>query len=226
MRSFRLREFVATMVKNAPSKSSAEKARNSSSSFPARAHSRTVGLASRATTRIRAPVSSRPPIFGSPTFPAPTTKHCLPSNFKNIGNKLVTETSSRLHQPASRIGQIAGDRRHDFSRQKLAQLRVAVPNKEPAQVFARFALCQVLSQQALERIRNFRRGAAISDWPRRGLMETERSTHAEVVGVHHAVLNFDFFTLNPDVSDPMLAATVGASGNVQLQMLIETGQAF
>src|ERR1700686_2048751 len=226
MRSFKLREFVATMVKNAPSKSAAEKARNSSSSFPARVHSRTVGLASSATTRIRAPVPSRPPIFGSPTFPAPTTRHCLPSSFKNIGNKLVTETSCRLHQSASRIGHIAGDRGHDFSRQKLTQLRVAMPNEEPAQVFARFALCQVLAQQTLERIRNLSRGAAISDWARRGLMETERSTHAEVVGIHHAVLNFDFFTLNPDVSDPMLAATVRASSNVQLQMLIEAGQTF
>src|ERR1700687_5820529 len=179
------------MVKNAPSKSSAEKARNSSSIFPARAHSRTVGLAPSAPTRIRAPVSSRPPILGSPTFPAPTTRHCLPSSFKNIGNKLVTETSCRLHQSASRIGHIAGDRGHDFSRQKLTQLSVAVPNEEPAQVFARFALCQVLSQQTLERFRNLRRGAAISDWARRGLMETQCATHAEVVGVLQAIFNFD-----------------------------------
>src|SRR6266849_6813073 len=49
-----------------------------------------------ATTRMRAPVSSSPPIFGSPTLPAPTTRHSLPANFMNIGNKLFTDFLTRL----------------------------------------------------------------------------------------------------------------------------------
>ena len=41
-----------------------------------------------------------------------------------------------------------------------------------------------------------------------------------------AVVNFDLLALDADVGDPVLAATVGASGDVKFQMLIETGQAF
>ena len=55
-------------------------------------------------------------------------------------------------------------------------------------------------------------------------MKAERAAHAEVVGVHHPVLNFDFLALNTDVRDPVLPATVGASGDVQFEMLIEAGQ--
>src|SRR5580700_11740322 len=40
-----------------------------------------------------APVSISPPIFGSPTFPAPTTRHCLPASFTNMGNRLVRISS-------------------------------------------------------------------------------------------------------------------------------------
>src|ERR1700680_2283969 len=52
------------------------------------AHSRTAWLASRATTRILAPVGRSPQILGSPTFPAPTPSTSRPSNFTNMGNKL------------------------------------------------------------------------------------------------------------------------------------------
>ncbi len=54
-------------------------------------------------------------------------------------------------------------------------------------------------------------------------MQTERPAHAEVVGVDHAVVNLDLLALDADVGNPVLSATVGASGHVQFQMLIETG---
>ncbi len=57
-------------------------------------------------------------------------------------------------------------------------------------------------------------------------MQAERSAHAEVVGIDQAVVDFDLLALNADVGDPVLAATVGASGDVQLQVLIESGQTF
>ena len=37
-------------------------------------------------------------------------------------------------------------------------------------------------------------------------------------------VDFHFLALDADVGDPVLTATVGASGYVQLQVLIETGQ--
>src|SRR5712672_1462100 len=41
----------------------------------------------------------RPPILGSPTFPAPTTRQRLPSSFINIGNKLLTISPIWLNLP-------------------------------------------------------------------------------------------------------------------------------
>src|SRR5262252_2666688 len=182
MRSFRVREEVATTARNAPCKSSFVKARKSSSIFPARAHSRTAGLASRATTRMRAPVSSRPLIFGSPTFPAPTTRHCRASSFMNIGNKLVTNTSCHLNK-ILRGGQIARDRRNAFSGKELAQLRVAMTREEASQVFARLAFGEIPAEQPFQSVRDIRSETAISDRPRRRLMQTERSAYAEVVSI-------------------------------------------
>ena len=39
-------------------------------------------------------------------------------------------------------------------------------------------------------------------------------------------MDFDLLAFNADVGDPVLPATVGASGDVQLQVLIEAGQAL
>src|SRR6266404_4311548 len=125
MRSLRLREGVATTARNLPSRSDDEKARSSSSILPASAHSRTWPLAATATTWIRAPVSMSPPILGSPTLPAPTTRHCFPASFINIGNKLVTVSSRCLRYSPSRTyrRQIPRYRFHRFASQKLSQLR-------------------------------------------------------------------------------------------------------
>src|SRR5947207_1642975 len=102
MRSFNLLDAVATTAMNAPSRSASAKGRNSNSICPSRAHSCTASAASIAITRTRAPVSSSPPILGSPTLPAPTTRHFLPANFKNIGNKLSTVRPPRRSARAPR----------------------------------------------------------------------------------------------------------------------------
>src|SRR5260370_6124972 len=69
-------------------------------------------------------------------------------------------------------------------------------------------------------------GATVSDWPGDRGELANRAADAEVVGVHHATVHFDFLAFKADVGDPMLAATVRASGDVQLQLLIETGDAI
>src|SRR5216683_598899 len=178
MSSFRLREAVATTARKLPSRSPVEKARSSSSIFPALAHSRTWPLAAIATTWTRAPVSMSPPILGSPTLPAPTTRHCFPASFMNIGNKLVTVSSSQLHYSPSRTHrrQIAGDRFHRFAGQKLPQLRIRVPGKELTQILVGLTRGEILPEQSLDRIRNLSRKAAISHGPRGRLVQTERST--------------------------------------------------
>src|SRR5580698_8044187 len=191
MRSLRAREFVATTARNAPARSSISKGRRSSSIFPVCAHSLTAGVASIATTRIWAPVSSKPAIFGSPTLPAPTTRHCFPSSFRNIGNKLVTGSSCRLRQ-ILRGWQIADGCRHNFSGQKFPQFAIGVPREKAAQVLARFAPLLKLPEQTLERIRHVSGGAAISHWPRGRLMQAKRPTDAEVVSVDELTIDFEF----------------------------------
>src|SRR5579863_1774473 len=213
------------MVKKAPARSSEEKARTASSIFPSRAHSRTAGLACKATTRMCAPVSSSPAIFGSPTFPAPTTRTCRPSSFKNIGNKLVTDSSYGLRQTTRWQRQIAYHRIDHLSGQKLTQLRVVVSRKETAQILSRFTLRQILTEQPFECVRNIGCRAAVADGPRGGLMQAQRATHAEVVGVHHLTVDLQLLALDADIGNPVLAATVRASRNVQLHVLIEPGQA-
>src|SRR5216683_6048507 len=136
MRSLRLREAVATTARNLSSRSDDEKARSSSSILPASAHSRTWSVAEMATTWMRASVSISPPILGSPTLPAPMTRHRFPASFINIGNKLVTVSSRCLRYRSSDAyrRQIARYRFHRLARQKLPQLRIRVPGKELAQI--------------------------------------------------------------------------------------------
>src|ERR1700674_4156141 len=226
MRSFRLREAVATTARNLSSRSDNEKARSSSSIFPALAHSRTWSLAAIATTWMRAPVSIRPPILGSPTLPAPTTRHCFPASFINIGNMLVTVSSSELRYSSSRTyrRQVAGDRFHRLDRQKLPQLRVRVPRKELTQVLVGLTCGEILPEQSLDRIRNLRRKAAIPPGPRGLMMQAERSAQAEVIGIDEAAVDFHLLAINANVGNPVLPATVRASGNVQLEVLIEAWQ--
>src|SRR6266849_7919977 len=175
---------------------------------------------------MRAPVSMSPPILGSPTLRAPTTRHRFPASFINIGNKLVTVSSSCLRYRASDAyrRQIARYRVHRFARQKLPQLRVRVPGKELTQVLVGLTYGQILPEQSLDRIRNLSRKTAISHGARSRLMQTERSTKAEVIGIDEAAVDFHLLAINTNVGNPVLSATVRASGNVQLQVLIETRQ--
>src|SRR5258708_4743034 len=226
MRSLRLSEAVATTARNLPSRSPVEKARSSSSIFPASAHSRTWSLAEIATTWMRAPVSMSPAILGSPTLPAPTTRHCFPASFINIGNKLVTVSSRCLRYSSSRTyrRQIPRYRFHRFASQKFPQLRVRMPRKELTQVLVGLTHGEILPEQSFDRIRNLSRRAAISHGPRRRLMQTESSAKAEVIGIDDASVDFHLLAINSNVGNPVLSATVRASSNVQLQVLIETRQ--
>ena len=96
--------------------------------------------------------------------------------------------------------------------------------KKPAQILACLTGGEILPEQSLDRIRNFSRRAAISDRPRRRLMQTERSANAEVIGIDELPVDLDLLALNANVGNPVLPATVRASRDVQLQVLIEPGK--
>jgi hypothetical protein len=121
-----------------------------------------------------------------------------------------------------RGGQIASDRGHVFASKELAKLNIAMTREKATQIFERFPVSQISTEQAFKRVWNISCEAAISDWTRGRLMQPKRAAYAKVVRVGEAVTDFDLLAFDADVGDPMLSATVGASGNVQLQVLIET----
>ena len=83
-----------------------------------------------------------------------------------------------------------------------------------------------MSQQALNGVWHFRGQAAIPGGSGRRLMQAERAAHAEVIGVEQAVLHLDLLAFDTKVGDPVLAATVGAPSDVQLEVLVESGEAL
>ena len=83
-----------------------------------------------------------------------------------------------------------------------------------------------MAQQALDGFGHERRGAAIADRARDGGVLADRSAEAEVVGVGQLALVLDLLAFEADVGDPVLAAAVGAAGDVELELLVELGQAL
>src|ERR1017187_2919056 len=142
----------------------------------------------------------RPPILGSPTFPAPTTRQRLPSSFKNIGNKLlIVFLSLRLFFLRSlafhaaghaSLGQIARDRIDRLSRQVVPQFSIAVASKKMPEILARAGIREVSAQKPLDGFGNLSRQAAISHRPCEGLIQTKRPAQAEVVGIDHLAVDF------------------------------------
>src|SRR5271167_1446302 len=172
---------------------------------------------------MRAPVSIRPAILGSPILPAPTARQRLPSSFTNIGNNLLMASPTPLTFHSARhtsLRQIASNRLDEFSGQKIPQLRVAVTSEKMPKILARRAIGEIRSQQPFDGLGNLGRGATKPHSPRDFLIEPERSTQAEVIGVHHVSADLDLLAFDSDVGDPVLSAAVRTTRHMQFQMLI------
>jgi hypothetical protein len=83
-----------------------------------------------------------------------------------------------------------------------------------------------LAQQALDCFGDERRGAAIADGARDSGVLAYGSAEAEVVGVGELAFVLDLLAFDADVGNPVLAAAVGAAGYVELELLVESGQAL
>ncbi len=123
-------------------------------------------------------------------------------------------------------GQVAFDGGQYFASQMSAEFIVGVAQKPGAQVFIGIAADHVVAQQALDGLRNERRGAAIADRARDGCVLTDRSAEAEVIGVGELAFMLDFLSFHADVGDPVLTASVGATCDVKAKLLIELRQAL
>src|SRR5678815_2311951 len=174
-----------------------------------------------------APDSSSPRIFPSPTRPAPITRQFLPSSLRKIGNRGAAFKKSTFQSMRNGSGRrVAFHWECRFTSQKIAQLGVGVALKEMAQIFSRNAILAELQQQPLDRSGNFKRGAAIADGARDGGECSERTSDAEVVGVDRLAVDLELLAFDPEVGNPVLAATVGAPGHVKFEVLIEAGQSL
>src|ERR1700727_2585458 len=139
---------------------------------------------------MRAPVSMRPPILASPTFPAPTTRQRLPSSFTNIGKRLLIVFSpsflallcsclnSTWHLP---LGKIACYGFNERTGQEGPQISIAVTSKEAPQIFARRAIGKIPAQQPFDGFGNLSREAAKTHWPCDRLIHAKSSAQAEVI---------------------------------------------
>src|SRR5580704_49235 len=83
-----------------------------------------------------------------------------------------------------------------------------------------------LLKEALDSVGNFGGGAAIADGPRDTCVVPDSTTDAEVVGIDHLAVHSGFLAFEADVSGPMLAAAIGAAGDVQLQLVLIVREAI
>src|SRR5271157_1884568 len=88
----------------------------------------------------------------------------------------------------------------------------------------RGALRIVGAEETGDGIGNFFGSAAIAHGTGDGSPFANAAAHAEIVGVHELAIELDLFALDTDVGDPVLAATVGAAGDVQLDVFAKAGE--
>ena len=94
-----------------------------------------------------------------------------------------------------------------------------------AEVFAGVAGGEVAAEQALDGVGAVFGGGAVADLAGEAGVLADGSADAEVEGVDHLAVLLDLLAFEADVGDPVLAAGVGAAGDVELDLLVEAGEA-
>ena len=107
-----------------------------------------------------------------------------------------------------------------------AQVVRGVAGQEILQRLGAAALLMEVGQEARDGAGDIGRGATIANGAGDGSNLADAAADAEVVGVHHFAVDFNFFAFEADVGDPVLAARVGAAGDVQLDVFLVAGEAL
>ncbi len=102
---------------------------------------------------------------------------------------------------------------------------VVVACEVGAEVFAWVAGFEVGVEEALDGVGAVFGGGAEADLAGDAGVLADGSSEAEVEGVDHFSVLLDFFAFEADVCDPALSAGVGASGDVDADLLVEAGEA-
>src|ERR1700756_476727 len=98
--------------------------------------------------------------------------------------------------------------------------------KPRPEIFTMSAILKIAAKQPLNRCRNLSRRSAIARGSTHTRVFADGSAHGEVERVDHLALMLHLFAFEADVGDPVLAAAVRAAGYVELDLLIESGQAL
>src|SRR5271165_376275 len=101
-----------------------------------------------------------------------------------------------------------------------------MPAEELTKVFIRISRQQVAFQQSFYGVRHVEGRAAVSNRTSDGLMFANCSSNAKVVSVDKLAVVLDLLAFKANISDPVLAATVGAPRDVQLEVLLEARQSL
>ena len=81
-----------------------------------------------------------------------------------------------------------------------------------------------VSEQAGDGVGDFGGGTAVAYGTGDGSELAHAAAYAEIVGVDHFAFVLNFFAFDADVGDPMLAAGVGAAGDVELDVFLIAGE--
>src|SRR5665213_2116905 len=112
----------------------------------------------------------------------------------------------------------------DFAVEQGAKGIVVVAREVGAKVFFGLATGEVGLKQALDSIGNVFGSGTVAQRARSAGVFADGSADAEVEGVYELAILLDLLAFKSNIGYPVLAATVGAAGNVQLDLLVEAGE--
>jgi len=98
--------------------------------------------------------------------------------------------------------------------------------EESLERLAALALGMEEIEEASDGVGDFVGGAPIADGTGDGGDLADTASHTEIVGIDHFAVGFDFFAFDADVGDPVLAAGVGAAGDVETEFVLIVWKTF
>jgi hypothetical protein len=132
--------------------------------------------------------------------------------------------SSVLHGVRDlRFGEVADSDEGCAASQDGTKNVVGVAGEEMLERFAGAAVGLEGVEKAGDGVGNFIGPAPEANGTRDGSDVTDTAADAEIVGVDQLAIDLDFLALDADVGDPVLAATIGAAGDVKFELMLEIG---
>src|SRR6516165_6507210 len=123
-------------------------------------------------------------------------------------------------------GQVSESEFGTAAGEDVAKVLDRVSREKVLQSLLRMTLILENMEKALDSVRDFVSAAAVTDRPGNGSGLPDAAANAEVVGIHHFAVDLDFLAFDANVRDPVLAATIGATGNVELELPLEVREAL